>query len=110
MLKLTIKSFSTSMIALALLSSCSYIKKDSKCGANCSSAKGNYKEENKLAPKDAKSENAENKADANKTGEKKLKKRVKKAKVETPATTATTATPAEKPADAKAEKAVKKAN
>ncbi len=110
MLKLTIKSFSTSMIALALLSSCSYIKKDSKCGANCSSAKGNYKEENKLAPKDAKSENAENKADANKTGEKKLKKRVKKAKVETPATPATTATPAEKPADAKAEKAVKKAN
>jgi len=107
MLKLTIKSFSTSMIALALLASCSYIKKDNKCGANCSSAKGNYKEENKLAPKDAKSENAENKADANKTGEKKLKKRVKKAKVETPATPAT---PAEKPADAKAEKAVKKAN
>jgi hypothetical protein len=110
MLKLTIKSFSTSMIALALLASCSYIKKDSKCGANCSSAKGNYKEENKLAPKDAKSENAENKADANKTGEKKLKKRVKKAKVETPATPATPATPTEKPADAKAEKAVKKAN
>jgi len=110
MLKLTIKSFSTSMIALALLASCSYIKKDSKCGANCSSAKGNYKEENKLAPKDAKSENAENKADANKTGEKKLKKRVKKAKVETPANPANPATPAEKPADAKAEKAVKKAN
>lgn len=110
MLKLTIKSFSTSLIALALLASCSYIKKDSKCGANCSSAKGNYKEENKLAPKDAKSENAENKADANKTGEKKLKKRVKKAKVETPATPANPATPAEKPADAKAEKAVKKAN
>jgi hypothetical protein len=110
MLKITLKSFSTSIIALALLASCSYIKKDEKCGANCSSAKGNYKEENKLAPKDAKSENAENKADANKTGEKKLKKRVKKVKVETPASPATTATPAEKPADAKAEKAVKKAN
>lgn len=107
MLKLTIKSITTSIIALGLLSSCSYIKKTDNCGAHCSSAKGNYKEENKLAPKDAKSENGENKADANKTGEKKLKKRVKKVKVETPVSPAT---PAEKPADAKAEKAVKKAN
>ena len=110
MLKLTIKSITTSIIALGLLSSCSYIKKTDNCGAHCSSAKGNYKEENKLAPKDAKSENAENKADANKTGEKKLKKRVKKVKVETPATPANPANPAEKPADAKAKKAVKKAN
>ena len=80
MLKITLKSLIASIISLGLLASCSYIKKDSKCHSNCSAAKGNYKEENKLAPKDAKSESSESKADASKTGEKKSKKRSKKSK------------------------------
>lgn len=81
MLKITLKSLIASIISLGLLASCSYIKKDSKCHhSNCAATKGNYKEENKLAPKDAKSESSESKADASKTGEKKSKKRSKKSK------------------------------
>jgi len=102
MLKISLKSLIASVISLGLLASCSYIKKDSKCSANCASAKGNYKEENKLAPKDAKSENSYSKADATKTGEKKSKKRSKKSKE----VTADANVSAEKPA----EKSAKKAN
>ena len=101
MLKITLKSLIASVISLGLLASCSYIKKDGKCNANCTSAKGNYKEENKLAPKDAKSENSESKVDASKTGEKKSKKRSKKSKeVKADANVS-----AEKPADKSAKKA-----
>lgn len=96
MLKITLKSILATVISLGLLASCAY-KKDG-CGANCSSAKGNYKEENKLAPKDAK---AEAKAE-DKTTEKKAKKKVKKAKV------VKTEASAEKTAEKTEEKPAKK--
>ena len=99
MLKITLKSILATVISLGLLASCAY-KKDG-CGANCSSAKGNYKEENKLAPKDSKAEKTEAKAEE-KTAEKKAKKKVKKAKV------VKTEASAEKTAEKTEEKPAKK--
>lgn len=96
MLKITLKSILATVISLGLLASCA-TKKDG-CGANCSSAKGNYKEENKLAPKDTKSEA---KAETAKPAEKKAKKKAKKAKE----VKADASTPAEKTEEKPAKKA-----